>query len=102
MDIAVLQSIWERFVETGELDPRMNPIVAKSWVKCRKLGLDPMSGLGKHADETVFRSILAENKDLIDTALPVMQSVYEIVDSDEELDAVSGVFANMLEDVDFI
>ena len=30
------------------------------------------------------------------------ESVYEIVDSDQELDAVSGVFANMLEDVDFI
>ena len=29
------------------------------------------------------------------------ESVYEIVDSDQELDAVSGVFANMLEDVDF-
>lgn len=30
------------------------------------------------------------------------ESVYEIVDSDEELEAVSGVFANMLEDVNFI
>ncbi|MBQ5675244.1 MAG: DUF1292 domain-containing protein [Lachnospiraceae bacterium] len=30
------------------------------------------------------------------------ESVYEIVDSDEELDAVSGVFANMLEDIDFV
>lgn len=28
------------------------------------------------------------------------ESVYEIVEDDEELDAVSGVFANMLEDVD--
>ena len=30
------------------------------------------------------------------------EGVYEIVDSDEELDAVGGVFANMLDDVDFI
>ena len=30
------------------------------------------------------------------------ESVYEIVDSDEELDAVGGVFANMLEDIDFV
>lgn len=80
MDISILESMWERFVETGELDPRMNPIVAKSWEKCRKHGLDPMGGLGKYADEAVFRSILAENKDLLDTALPVMQSVYEIVE----------------------
>lgn len=30
------------------------------------------------------------------------ESLYEIVDDDKELDAVGGVFANMLEDVDFI
>ena len=30
------------------------------------------------------------------------ESVYEIVDSDEELEAVGGVFANMLEDIDFV
>lgn len=30
------------------------------------------------------------------------ESVYEIVDSDEELDAVGGVFANMLADIDFV
>ena len=59
MDISILESMWERFVETGELDPRMNPIVAKSWEKCRKHGLDPMGGLGKYTDEAVFRSILA-------------------------------------------
>jgi len=29
------------------------------------------------------------------------EGIYEIVDDDEELDAVSGVFANILEDVDF-
>lgn len=29
------------------------------------------------------------------------ESVYEIVEEDDELDAVSGVFANMLEDVEF-
>lgn len=62
MDISILESMWERFVETGELDPRMNPIVAKSWEKCRKHGLDPMGGLGKYADEAVFRSILAETR----------------------------------------
>ena len=99
MDIAVLQSIWERFVETGELDPRMNPIVAKSWVKCRKHGLDPMSGLGKHADETVFRSILAENKDLIDTALPVMQSVYEIVERSHFLLVLTDSVGYVLETI---
>ena len=29
------------------------------------------------------------------------ESIYEIVDDDEELDAVAAVFANMLDDVEF-
>lgn len=99
MDIAVLQSIWEKFVETGELDPLMNPIVAKSWKKCRKHGLDPMGGLGKHADEAVFRSILAENKDLIDTALPIMQSVYEIVEQSHFLLVLTDSVGYILETI---
>lgn len=99
MDISVLQSIWERFVETGELDPRMNPIVAKSWEKCRKHGLDPMGGLGKHADKAVFRSILAENKDLLDTALPVMQSVYEIVEQSHFLLVLTDSVGYVLETI---
>lgn len=30
------------------------------------------------------------------------ESVYTIVDDDDELDAVSGVFANMLDDIDLV
>ena len=99
MDISILESMWERFVETGELDPRMNPIVAKSWEKCRKHGLDPMGGLGKYADEAVFRSILAENKDLLDTALPVMQSVYEIVEQSHFLLVLTDSVGYVLETI---
>ena len=99
MDISILESMWERFVETGELDPRMNPIVAKSWEKCRKYGLDPMGGLGKYADEAVFRSILAENKDLLDTALPVMQSVYEIVEQSHFLLVLTDSVGYVLETI---
>ena len=99
MDISILESMWERFVETGELDPRMNPIVAKSWEKCRKHGLDPMGGLGKYADVAVFRSILAENKDLLDTALPVMQSVYEIVEQSHFLLVLTDSVGYVLETI---
>lgn len=99
MDISILESMWERFVETGELDPRMNPIVAKSWEKCRKHGLDPMGGPGKYADEAVFRSILAENKDLLDTALPVMQSVYEIVEQSHFLLVLTDSVGYVLETI---
>ncbi len=79
MEIEILQEIWENFVKTGETDERMNPIVEKSWRKCQRNGLDPMKGRGRRADEKVFQSIRAANKELLEISLPVMQSVYEIV-----------------------
>lgn len=79
MEIEILQEIWDHFVKTGETDERMNPIVEKSWKKCQHNGLDPMKGRGRCADDKVFQSIRAANKELLEIALPVMQSVYEIV-----------------------
>lgn len=79
MGIEILQEMWDHFVKTGETDERMNPIVEKSWRKCQRNGLDPMQGRGRRADEKVFQSIRAANKELLEIALPVMQSVYEIV-----------------------
>ena len=60
---------------------------------------DPMGGLGKYADEAVFRSILAENKDLLDTALPVMQSVYEIVEQSHFLLVLTDSVGYVLETI---
>ena len=99
MSVEILQEIWQRFIETGELDPRMNPVVAKSWEKCRRYGLSHMGGVGKWADETVFRSILAENKDLLETALPVMQSVYEIVEQSHFLLVLTDSVGYILETI---
>jgi Transcriptional regulator containing PAS, AAA-type ATPase, and DNA-binding domains len=96
-DLRVLQEIWDRFVETGEIDPRLDPTVAKSWQKCRKLGVDPMSGQGKVADETVFRSIQAANKELLDLALPVMRSVYKIVEQSHFLLVLTDGIGYVLE-----
>lgn len=79
MEVEILQEIWDHFVKTGETDVRMNPIVEKSWRKCQRNGLDPLQGRGRRADEKVFQSIRSANKELLEIALPVMQSVYEIV-----------------------
>lgn len=99
MDLDILKEIWSRYIKTGELDKRINPIIAKSWEKCRQHGLDPMGGLGKRADEIVFRSILSENKDLLDTALPVMQSVYEIVEQSHFLLVLTDSVGYILETI---
>jgi transcriptional regulator of acetoin/glycerol metabolism len=70
---------WLTFVTTGVINEDVQPVVVKSWQKCRRYGVDSQSGLGKYADERVFKSILEENKLLLETARPIMQSVFEII-----------------------
>jgi len=79
LDIDTLKEIWAEFMYEGKLDPRVQPPVADSWQKCRAAGVNPNGGHGTKVDEVVFKSIVNANKTLIDTAAPIMQSVFGIV-----------------------
>lgn len=54
--------------------------MADSWKKCRAYGVNPDGGCGTRVDDAVFQSIKDANRTLIDTAMPIMQSVFEIVE----------------------
>ena len=79
VDIETFKEIWAQFMYEGKLDPRVQPPVADSWQKCRAAGVNPEGGHGTRVDPAVFQSILDANKTLIDTATPIMQSVFGIV-----------------------
>ena len=39
-----VSSAWEKFVDTGELNhKRLRPVIADSWLRCRELGINPLS-----------------------------------------------------------
>jgi transcriptional regulator of acetoin/glycerol metabolism len=75
----VMREIWAQFIYEGKLDERIQPPVADSWKKCRASGVNPEGGCGTRVDDAVFSSIREANKTLINTAVPIMQSVFEIV-----------------------
>ena len=79
MDLNELTEIWAQFVYEDKMDPRVRPEIADSWRKCKAAGVNPVGGAGRRVDDVVFKSICAANQTLIDTALPIMQSVFEIV-----------------------
>lgn len=79
LDIDTLKEIWAEFIYEGKLDPRIQPPVADSWKKCRAYGVNPEGGCGTRVDDAVFQSIKDANRTLIDTAMPIIQSVFEIV-----------------------
>ena len=78
-DLRALEEIWAKFVYEGELDESVNPYVAAGWKRCRAAGVNPIGGLGRRVDDEVFRSIRQANTRLIDAAMPIMHSVFDIV-----------------------
>lgn len=79
MDLDRLKEIWADYVYEGRMSPEVREPVADSWRKCRAANVNPAGGMGKHIDERVLKSVCAANRDLIEIARPVMESVYEIV-----------------------
>ncbi len=71
--------IWADYVFEDRMDPRVRPEIADSWRKCKAAGLNPTGGEGKKVYEKVYNSIRAANWQLLDTAMPIMQAVFEIV-----------------------
>lgn len=79
MDERTAKEIWTRFMTDGTLDDRLQPVVAQSWAKCRKLGVDPYCSGGTPVPPEVFQRIIEKNKVLLQIAVPIMDSVYSII-----------------------
>jgi PAS domain S-box-containing protein len=74
-----IKSAWERFVATGCVKNAVNPIVAESWQRCRKYGVNPEGGEGKVLNRFRLQRKLEENRDLISTSHPIMENIYSMV-----------------------
>ena len=73
-----LAQVWADYVFDDKMDPRLPAVVADGWRRCKAAGLDPVTGgKGTVVDDATFRSIIAENRMLIEVAQPIMRSVYD-------------------------
>lgn len=71
------KTAWLRFMEVGELMPGVRPVVARSWFRCRKSGLNPYQPLEalispSSGGETLLQGQGLE-RDIID---PVLQKLH--------------------------
>lgn len=96
-ELEKLKDFWEEFVYHNKIDQDVRPEIRKSWQKCRRLGVDPDEGRGKRLDKESFASVLAENRILLETARPIMQSVYEIVEKSHFLLVLTDSVGYILE-----
>ena len=57
----------------------VNPIIGAAWQRCKQTGVNPYDGLGKPVDKEGYERALAENKELLEIARPIMANLHEIV-----------------------
>nr|WP_320023923.1 sigma-54-dependent Fis family transcriptional regulator [uncultured Acetobacterium sp.] len=78
-DLNKLKNNWTNYVEHGILDENTRPIIQRSWEYCQKTKKDINGGKGETIDACQLEQVLAENRELIKIAQPIMQNLYEIV-----------------------
>ncbi|PKM60483.1 MAG: sigma-54-dependent Fis family transcriptional regulator, partial [Firmicutes bacterium HGW-Firmicutes-4] len=78
-DLNKLKENWTNFAEHGLLDSNTRPIIQRSWEYCKKINMDVNGGKGESIDARQLAQVLAENRELIKIAQPIMQNLYEIV-----------------------
>ncbi|MEA4807083.1 sigma-54-dependent Fis family transcriptional regulator [Acetobacterium wieringae] len=78
-DLNKLKDNWTNFVAHGILDSNTRPIIKRSWEYCQKIKLDVNGGKGESIDACQLAQVLAQNRELIKIAQPIMQNLYEIV-----------------------
>lgn len=78
-DLNKLKNNWTNFVERGILDENTRRIIQRSWNHCQNIKMDVNGGKGESIDARQLEQVLAENRELIKIAQPIMQNLYEIV-----------------------
>ncbi|MEA5151854.1 MAG: sigma-54-dependent Fis family transcriptional regulator [Oscillospiraceae bacterium] len=97
IDAELTKEMWADFIYEGRLDPRLRPEIADSWQKCRRAGVNPNGGIGKSIEKAVFESVYNANRELINTALPIMRSVFNVVQSTSYLMVLTDSLGYILE-----
>jgi transcriptional regulator of acetoin/glycerol metabolism len=75
------KDVWQRFVREGVLDPyRLHRNMCESWLRCRRIGVNPYSGNGREIlSGEELRKKKAENATFLEVATPHLKSLYHSV-----------------------
>ncbi len=77
--IGTIRRLWRAFTSGGSADLRqLDPLVARSWLRCRALGVDPFKSLPDcPAEEDGLEARRARCERLISIAKPFMEDIYQ-------------------------
>ena len=74
-----IKDSWWRFIKEDKLDKNINPLVAESWKRCKKLNVDPYGGNGYRIPQKEMDKIISNNKELLRIAKPIMDNLDSLI-----------------------
>lgn len=72
-------TLMEKFKNPGEISPEIRPEIIESWGRCEKMKVDIGEGRGSTISDKELTRRLAEKKELLGIARPVMEDIFEII-----------------------
>lgn len=74
-----LKQRWQTYVDTNVASKDIEADILDSWQRCRKLGVDHMSGKGTRVSDSELQESISKKKELITITRPILENVYEMV-----------------------
>jgi signal transduction histidine kinase len=85
-----------RFIESGRIDRSVRPVVAESWRRSRRLGVDPMALRRQRRDPSLLERAQATNRRLIEAADPHLLPTHRVFGDHAHLLALADAEARIL------
>lgn len=97
-----MMDAWMKFINTGVIDTSvLKPMIAQSWLRCKEYGVDPYEGKrGEIITGRELGVLLETNRELIKTAKPFMENLYNFVKQSNFLVGLTDKNGIMLEVID--
>ncbi|MGB4439088.1 MAG: sigma 54-interacting transcriptional regulator [Sedimentibacter sp.] len=74
-----LKNRWKVYVDTNVASNDVRADILNSWQRCRKMGVDYMSGKGTEVADAVLEESISKKRELISLSRPIMENVFEMV-----------------------
>lgn len=74
-----LYSIWERFINDGELAAGINPEIAASWKRSKSFGVDPLGASPLPANKHSINDLRKKNRRLIEVVTPFIGLIEKFI-----------------------
>ena len=78
IDREVVRRQWNHLLEGKEVDDTLvRPEVIELWQEAKSLGIDPITWHPEYLSKEAFDQRIAENRKIIDAAMPFLRNLYE-------------------------